>query len=468
MKIGIVGAGGMAKALAGKWRRSHQVMLSGRDPEKTKQAAETVGAAAGTAAEATAFGDVVVLATRWQDVFSGIESAGGPEAFSGKVVIDINNPVDIETFRTTRTDGRSLTEAIADALPGAHVGKAFNMAQVAVWEDPDMTYDGRQMVVLFTADDGAADVIARLISDVGAEPLKLGGNAHAYQLEAAAAIVIKFLFAGRDPKTIFNFIQPEVKTGQLMPCRKVLGEMQSVKGKTVAVVGAGSGIGKAIAQAVDTAGGTVVLSSRTKSRLEAVANSIGGASVLPVDMTDMASVRHWAANLPAIDHLVISASSAAHGAFAVLDETALRAMFDAKFFGPYRIAKEALGKINAGGSITFFSGVLSRRPGMNCSGLGAVNGAIESLCYGLALELGPGIRVNCVSPGMVRSEAYDGLDERAREDMYAATGASLPLGRVGTVEEAALAAIYLMTNTYSTGTVLDVDGGHMIRQYAKR
>ncbi|MEM8648361.1 MAG: NAD(P)-binding domain-containing protein [Pseudomonadota bacterium] len=211
MKIGIVGAGGMAQALAGKWQSKHEVMLSGRDVEKTKAAAKRVGAAHGTAADAATFGEVVVLATRWQDVFSGIESAGGAEAFAGKIVIDINNPVDIESFVTTRTDGRSLTQAIADVLPGAHVGKAFNMAQVAVWEDEDMTYDGRQMVVLFTADGEAAKVIAELITDVGAEPLLVGGNQHAYQLEAAAAIVIKFLFAGRDPKTIFNFIQPDVK-----------------------------------------------------------------------------------------------------------------------------------------------------------------------------------------------------------------------------------------------------------------
>ena len=112
---------------------------------------------------------------------------------------------------TTRDDGRSLTQAIADTLPGAHVGKAFNMAQVAVWEDPDMTYDGRQMVTLYTADAGADAVIAELIGDVGAEPLRLGGNEHAYQLEAAAAIVIQFLFAGSDPHTIFNFIRPETK-----------------------------------------------------------------------------------------------------------------------------------------------------------------------------------------------------------------------------------------------------------------
>ena len=212
MKIGIVGSGGMAKALARKWSGAHQVMLSGRSLEKTKAAAKDVGAQAGAATEAVAFADVVVLATRWQDVFTAIEDAGGTEAFNGKIVIDINNPIDIETFVTTREDGCSLTEAIAEALPGANVGKAFNMAQVAVWEDPDMTYDGRQMVALYTADEAADETIATLVAAVGAEPLRLGGNERAYQLEAAAAIVIRFLFAGGDPHTVFNLIRPETKS----------------------------------------------------------------------------------------------------------------------------------------------------------------------------------------------------------------------------------------------------------------
>ena len=212
MKIGFVGAGGMAKALAGKWANTHDIMLSGRDMDKTREAALAIGVMSGTAQEAVAFADVVVLATHWEDVFTAIEAAGGPSAFDGKTVIDINNPVSVESFLTTREDGRSLTEAIAEALPGAAVGKAFNMAQVAVWEDQDMTYDGRQMVTLYTADEAADEKITQLIADVGAEPLRLGGNAHAYQLEAAAAIVIKFLFAGSDPHTIFNFIRPETKS----------------------------------------------------------------------------------------------------------------------------------------------------------------------------------------------------------------------------------------------------------------
>ncbi|MEM8813721.1 MAG: SDR family oxidoreductase [Pseudomonadota bacterium] len=244
--------------------------------------------------------------------------------------------------------------------------------------------------------------------------------------------------------------------------------MKQFENQVVAVVGGGSGIGRAIAGAVAADGAETVLSSRNRERLDKAARAIGSATVLPVDMTDTISVARWAEGLPDIDHLVISASSAVHGRFEDLPESDLRSMFDAKFFGPYRMAQAALPKLRDGGSITFFSGVLSRRPGLNCSGLGAVNGAVESLTYGLALELGPRLRVNCLSPGMVRSEAYDKLDPSARETMYRETGRSLPLGRVGDTKEAADGALFLMSNTYTTGLVLDVDGGHRIRQYASR
>ncbi len=211
MKIGFIGHGNMAKALANKWQGKHQLFFGGRDVDRAAEAAGPFGAGSGTAAEAAAFGDVVVLATRWESVFEAIEQAGGSAAFAGKTVLDINNPVSIETFLTTRDDGSSLTEAIARALPDARVGKAFNMAQASVWANPDMRFDGRTLVTLYTADDGAAETIAELIADTGSEPVQLGGNAHAYQLEAAAAIVIKFLFAGRAPETVLNFIQPETK-----------------------------------------------------------------------------------------------------------------------------------------------------------------------------------------------------------------------------------------------------------------
>lgn len=243
----------------------------------------------------------------------------------------------------------------------------------------------------------------------------------------------------------------------------------NLQGQSILVVGGGSGIGKATATHSAAAGANVHIASRNAGKLEAAAAEIGhGATWSSIDMTDETVVKTWAGNLQQLDHLVISASSAAHGKFAELATAPVRAMFDAKFFGPYMVTREVLPRINAGGSITFFSGVLSRRPGENCSGLGAVNGAVESLSMALALELGPGIRVNCCSPGMVRSEAYAAVPEEAREAMYQSTGASLAVGRVGFTDEIAHAVIFMMTNSYLTGQVIDVDGGHMIRQYAQR
>lgn len=239
-------------------------------------------------------------------------------------------------------------------------------------------------------------------------------------------------------------------------------------GQTVAVVGGGSGIGKAVAKMAAAAGAEIVVSSRDQTKLDATIAEIGAGRAVAMDMTDASSVASWAESISALDHLVISASSAAHGRFADLPEADLRRMFDAKFFGPYAVAKAALGRMRPGGSITLFSGVLSRRPGMNCSGLGAVNGAVEALARSLALELGPNLRVNCLSPGMVRSEAYAKMDPAARKTMYEATGESLPVGRVGDVDETAEATLFLMSNAYTTGAVLDVDGGHMVRQYATR
>ncbi len=245
--------------------------------------------------------------------------------------------------------------------------------------------------------------------------------------------------------------------------------MFDLKDKAILIVGGATGMGRATAEMAAELGAHVHIASRSEDKLAKVAEEIGhGAEYSVVDMTDEAGVKEWAESLPDFDYLVISASSAAHGPFAEAETGPLRAMFDAKFFGPYLTAREVLPKLRAGGSIMLFSGVLSRRPGANCAGLGAVNGAVESLARALALELGPDLRVNCMSPGMVRTEAYAGMPEDMREAMYESTGESLPVGRVGHAPEVAGAVLAALTNGYQTGQIIDIDGGHMIRQYATR
>jgi len=241
--------------------------------------------------------------------------------------------------------------------------------------------------------------------------------------------------------------------------------------KRALIVGGGSGIGLATARLLLEEGAEAWISGRTKARLHAALEKLGAddrTRALPFDMTDGIAVDAAFSELAdnSIDYLIVTASSAVHGPFETLALEDVQAMFGSKLWGPYRVAKAALPKLRDDGSITFFSGVLSRRPGRNCSGLGAVNAAVEGLTRGLALELGPRLRVNCISPGMVRTEAYSGMPEDRREAMYRDTGASLPVGRIGEAEEIAQAVLFAATNPYLTGQVLDVDGGHMIRQYA--
>ncbi|MEV6734748.1 MULTISPECIES: SDR family oxidoreductase [unclassified Streptomyces] len=75
-----------------------------------------------------------------------------------------------------------------------------------------------------------------------------------------------------------------------------------------------------------------------------------------------------------------------------------------------------------------------------------------------AVELAP-IRVNAVAAGVVRSPLWSRLEPAERERMYEQTGAGLPLGRVGEAGEAAEAYVYLLHQTFATGTVVTVDGG---------
>ena len=83
---------------------------------------------------------------------------------------------------------------------------------------------------------------------------------------------------------------------------------------------------------------------------------------------------------------------------------------------------------------------------------------MEALTRALAVELAP-IRVNLVSPGIVRTELWNSMDEAERAALYRDVAAKLPVGRVGEAADIADAYLYLMGNGYSTGQTIVVDGG---------
>ena len=214
MRIGFIGYGSMTRALASRWLGVHEVMLGGRNPEKARGVAEELGVGFGAdEREVVGGSDVVVLATRHEGVFDAIEACGGGSAFAGKVVVDINNPVDVGgSYVPKRYAGLSLSEAIADRMSDASVVKAFNMCQAAVWTMDPPLFDGRVLVTPICGDDGdAKGVVSGLVGLVGSEAWDVGGLEYAASLECVAGLVIKLLMERRDPQTVFNLIQPEVK-----------------------------------------------------------------------------------------------------------------------------------------------------------------------------------------------------------------------------------------------------------------
>lgn len=244
----------------------------------------------------------------------------------------------------------------------------------------------------------------------------------------------------------------------------------------VIIVGGSSGMGKAAALEVIRGGGKVLLVSRSDEKLssarsylqEQVPDALVECAVL--DATDETQVEGFASILhtDTWDCLVLTAAGrAAHGPVQELETQATRDMLETKLWTAYYCSKYISKKLREGGAIVFTAGILNRRPGLNCAPLAMANGALEGLTRTLALELGPRLRVNCLSPGFCDTERFDHLTAERKSQMMANTAASLPLQTVGQPKDMGQALFYLMTAKFCTGVILDVDGGHGIRQYAQ-
>jgi NAD(P)-dependent dehydrogenase (short-subunit alcohol dehydrogenase family) len=232
-------------------------------------------------------------------------------------------------------------------------------------------------------------------------------------------------------------------------------------GQRVVVIGASAGIGEATALAFAEAGADVIITGRSKERLEAAVQRIGrGVQARECDAADEEAVRSLFESVGKVDHLVLAASPGAVGSgpFATLAQDALRQAFDGKFFAYFKVLQAALPVLRADGSVTMISAISARTAYPGVTGLAAVNGAIEALVPPLAVELAP-LRVNAVSPGVIDTPWWSGLPEDQRAGFFAAAAAASPVRRVGTPEDVAAAVLYLSGAGFVTGTVAEVAGG---------
>jgi 8-hydroxy-5-deazaflavin:NADPH oxidoreductase len=184
MKVTIVGAGNMGRAIGARAvGGGHEVEIVARDPAKALELAEELGpSATAVDPEADFGGEVVVLAM----YYPGIKDAARQYAnkLAGKVVVDISNPVNTETWDDLATPpGTSSAEEVQQLVPqGTPVVKAFNTTFAPTLVEGEVA--GQQLDVLIAGDDDEAKrKVSQLVSDGGLRPIDVGPLRRAQQLE---------------------------------------------------------------------------------------------------------------------------------------------------------------------------------------------------------------------------------------------------------------------------------------------
>ena len=231
------------------------------------------------------------------------------------------------------------------------------------------------------------------------------------------------------------------------------------------VTGASRGLGFAMAEALASAGATVVVTSRVAATAEAAAARIPKAAGLALDVTDERSVSGAIAEVVArfgrLDILVNNAGTTRRGALETLTAADFAAVVDTNLKGAWLCSRAAAPVMRAarGGCVLNVSSMFDEVALPDRTPYIASKGGVSALTRALAVELAAaGIRVNAISPGPFATSMHD---EASRAGMLA----NIPLGRWGDPAELGPAVVFLVSDASSfvTGATLTIDGGYSAR-----
>ena len=240
--------------------------------------------------------------------------------------------------------------------------------------------------------------------------------------------------------------------------------------KVLVVTGGGRGIGAATARLAARSGYRVCVNYRKeKDAAETLAREIGGLAIQGDVASEADVVRLFQAvdeKLGRVNVLVNNAGIVDRGArVESMSAERIQRMLAVNVLGSFLCAREAVKRMSkrhggAGGAIVNVSSIAAKlgAPGEYVD-YAAAKGAVDTFTVGLAKEVGPeGIRVNCVRPGIIRTDIHLASGDPARVDRI---GSTAPLQRAGEAEEIARSILWLASDeaSYISGALLDVSGG---------
>jgi len=239
----------------------------------------------------------------------------------------------------------------------------------------------------------------------------------------------------------------------------------SLKGKTILITGASSGIGKATAIECSKMGANVIITARNEAKLIQVMTELEGEGhqMILCDLSNETDINNMVSELPDVQGVINNAGYTKILPVQFINAEELNSILQVNTVAPILLLQKLLKKkkIKKGASIVFTSSLA----GLGCCTVGnsmysATKGAISAFVRCVALELAPKrIRVNAVCPAMVDTGILN--SGTITEEQLAIELNNYPLGRFGDPTDIALAIVYLLSDASSwiTGDNLVIDGG---------
>jgi NAD(P)-dependent dehydrogenase (short-subunit alcohol dehydrogenase family) len=242
------------------------------------------------------------------------------------------------------------------------------------------------------------------------------------------------------------------------------GSSEQLRGRRIVVTGAASGMGEGVARRFTAEGARLFLLDVQAERLEAIATETGQAFGT-CDVGDEAQVRQSIAAaaeaLGGIDGLVNVAGILTYKTAEASTFEEFQRLISVNLAGPFLTSTAALPHLRASGRATIVNvaSLAGVRPQPGMAVYSATKAGLIALSEAMSGEVGPEVRVNVICPGIIRTPMTQFMWER---DGGADPAASIPVGRVGTPEDIAGAALFLTCHDagFINGEVMTVTGGH--------